>query len=165
MIAPMRRMLYDRALFMEVPAAMPRLIALILLVITLGFSLPVTAGQRQDAREQALSDTLDLWREGRFEQLFDALSRRSGMTRERFVAQMRDVSTKPACCHNKLNNFKLISEKPTTAKVYARIGMEGGPGTDSSHSREFTLDHEEGRWKVRLTDIRTLADLKKKKKK
>lgn len=142
---------------------MPRLFCLFFFVITIACASVVTAGQYQDPREQALSDTLDLWREGRFEQLYDALSHRSSMTRERFVLLLKDASVRPACCHNKLNNFKLINEKVTTAKVFARLGMEGTVGTDSSQSREFTLDHEEGRWKMRLTDIKALAGHKKKK--
>lgn len=142
---------------------MPRLLCLLFFIITIASASVVTAGQHQDPREQALSDTLDLWREGRFEQLYDALSHRSSMTRERFVLLLKDASVRPACCHNKLNNFKLINEKVTTAKVFARLGMEGTVGTDSSQSREFTLDHEEGRWKMRLTDIKALAGHKKKK--
>lgn len=142
---------------------MSRLFVLFLLVITFAFTSICNADQRNDPREQALSDALDLWREGRFEQLYDSLSHRSGMTRERFVQNMKDAEIKPVCCFNKLTAFRLISEKRTTAKVFARLGMEGGPGTDESQSREFTLNHEEGRWKMRLADIKSLAGHKKKK--
>ncbi len=143
---------------------MSRLLVHILLALALFAALPASADQRNDPREQALSDTLDLWREGRFAQLYETLSHRS-MTRERFVALMQDSQQKPACCHQKLNNFRVIVEKKTTAKVFARIGMEGVPGSDISHSREFTLDHEEGQWKMRLADLKVLAGVTKKKKK
>lgn len=123
------------------------------------------ADQRADVREQAISDALDLWRDGRYEQLYDALSRRSGMTRERFAAFLKESDRRPACCFTKLQNFRLIAEKRTTAKVFARIGMDGGPGSDGSHSREFTLDHEEGRWKMRLADLKALAGKSGKKRK
>jgi len=136
---------------------MSRLFFLFFLVITFTFTSLSSAEQRNDPREQALSDALDLWREGRFEQLYDSLSHRNSMTRERFVQTMKDAGIKPACCFNKLNNFRLINEKRTTAKVYARLGMEGSPGTDESQSREFTLDHEEGRWKMRMPDIKALS--------
>jgi hypothetical protein len=142
---------------------MSRLFFLFLLVITIAFTSICSAEQRNDPREQALSDALDLWREGRFEQLYDSLSHRNGMTRERFAQAMKDADIKPACCFNKLNDFRLISEKRTTAKVFARLGMEGAPGIDGSQSREFTLDHEDGRWKMRMTDVKNLAGAKKKK--
>jgi len=142
---------------------MSRLLILFFLIFTFSFTSVCSADQRNDPREQAMSDALDLWREGRFEQLYDSLSHRTGLTRERFVQTMKGAEIKPVCCFNKLTAFRLISEKPTTAKVYARLGMEGGPGTDESQSREFTLNHEEGRWKMRLADIKTLAGLKKKK--
>lgn len=143
---------------------MSRLLVHMLLALALFVALPASADQRNDPREQAISDTLDLWREGRFVQLYDTLSHRN-MTRERFVSLMQDCQQKPACCHQKLNNFRVIIEKKTTAKVFARIGMEGGPGSDASQSREFTLDHEEGQWKMRLTDLKSLAGVTKKKKK
>lgn len=143
---------------------MKRLLVVMVLFALVGMPLSGWCDQRSDPREQALSDALDLWREGRFEQLYEQLSRRSGMTRESFVSQMRDLgSVRPSCCHQKLQDFRLISEKKTTAKVYARIGMDGTTTISDSRSREYTLDHEEGRWKVRLSDIKSLAGLGKKK--
>jgi len=144
---------------------MIRLTCLFFIVFVMFLVSGVCAEQRNDPREQALSDTLDLWREGRFEQVYDRLSHRNGMSRERFATFLRDAASHPACCHQKLNNFRVISEKRTTAKVYAKLGMEGSPGTDSSQSREFTMDHEEGQWKMRMSDIKALAGLTKKKKK
>ena len=121
-------------------------------------AVPAWADQRSDPREQALADALDLWREGRFEQLYDSLSHRSGMTRERFAQTMRDAARRPACCFTKLRDFRLIEERKTTAKVFARVGMEGGYGSsDATQSREFTLDHEENRWKPRLSEIKALS--------
>lgn len=142
-----------------------RLICLLFMVFTLFFASVVCADQRNDPREQALSDSLDLWHEGHFEQLYDRLSHRNGMAKERFVALLRDAASRPACCFQKLNSFRLINEKRTTAKVYAKVGMEGSPGTDSSQSREFTMDHEEGQWKMRMSDIKALAGQTRKKKK
>ena len=137
------------------------LLSMLAILLLPTFSL---ADQRTDPREQAISDTLDLWRDGSFEKLYDQLSHRSGMTRESFVSQMRDLgSVRPSCCHQKLRDFRLISEKRTTAKVYARIGMDGTNVINDTRSRDFTLDHEEGRWKMRLADIKSLAGLSKKK--
>lgn len=138
---------------------MLRLVILLFLLFSpLSFAVsPVCADQRSDPMEQAVSDALDLWREARFEQLYDSLSHRSGMSRERFVRFLKEADTRPACCFTKLRDFRLIHEKKTTAKVFARLGMEAGVGEEASQSREFTLDHEEGRWKMRMGDIKTLA--------
>lgn len=134
-------------------------ILLFLLVFCPVFSSPSAsaADTPSDPREEAMAVTLDLWRDGRFEQMYDLLSHRSGMTRERFVRLLRGAAVRPACCFTKLRDFRVVNEKRTTAKVFARVGVEGDSSAESSHSREFTLDHEEGRWKMRLGDIRSLA--------
>ena len=143
---------------------MRHLLLLPLILLALFMASSALADQRTDPREQAMSDTLDLWREGHFEQLYDQLSHRTGMTRENFVSQMRDLgSTRPACCHQKLQDFRVITEKKTTAKVYAKIAMEGTAVISDTRSREYTIDHEEGLWKMRLGDIKSLAGLSKKK--
>lgn len=144
---------------------MSRLLLSILCLFVFLICSPAVADQRSDPREQALSDALDLWREGRYEQLYERLARRSSMSREQFDERMRDAAVRPACCYQKLTGFRVISEHRTTSKVFARIGMEGGPGPDAVQSREFVLDHEEGRWKVRLSDIRSMAALSRAKKK
>ena len=137
---------------------------LVLVLFLLSLAATVCADQRNDPREQALSDTLDLWREGRFEQLYDQLSHRSSLSREQFAERMRDLgSVRPSCCHQKLRDFRVISEKRTTAKVFARIGMDGTGLASDTRSRDFTLDHEEGRWKLRLSDLKSLAGLGSKK--
>jgi hypothetical protein len=144
---------------------MPRLLILLFMAVSVLSSSVSFADQRTDPREQALSDALDFWREGRFGQLYDSLSNRSGMTRERFIDVLQDAAVRPSCCHKKLNGFRLLSEKKSTARVYAKLGMEGGPGIDSSQSRDFTLDYEEGRWKMRMGDIKALAGQTRYKKK
>lgn len=123
----------------------------------------VKADNRSDPREQAVSDVLDAWREGRYEHLYDRLSRRTGMTREQFVEQMKDTQVKPSCCFQKLQNFRVINENPRTSKVFASIGMDGVQTSSNTRSREFTLDYEDGGWKMRLGDIKALAELRKKK--
>ena len=134
-----------------------RLFIILLLILVTSYPATSLADQRQDPREQAISDALDLWRDGRFGQLYDQLSHRSGMTKERFVEQFASSEARPACCHNKLNDFRLLNEKRTTARVFARIRMEGVAESHASQSREFSLDHENGQWKMRLTDIKSLA--------
>lgn len=125
---------------------------------------PVAAETLLSAQEQAVSETLDLWREGRYEQLFEQLSHRGKTSREQFVKRMRDTTVRPACCWQKLENFKVLSEKRTTATVYTKVGLEGTPGHDASSTREFKLYHEGGGWRMQLNDLYALADAKGKKK-
>ena len=107
--------------------------------------------------EQSISDTLDLWREGRYEQLYERLSHRGKTSMEQFVARMRDSTRRPACCWQKMENFRVLNEKRTEATVYVKIGLEGTPGPVESSTRDFKLSNESQIWKMQLNDIFDLA--------
>ena len=115
--------------------------------------------------EQAMSETLDLWREGNYEKLFERLAHRGKTSKEQFVKRMRDASAKPVCCFQKMENFKMLNEKRTEATVYVKIGLEGGPHAPASSTREFKLTHEEDVWKMQLNDVFSLARVTAKKNK
>lgn len=130
----------------------------LLLLITLVVPVdPVGAETAQTAQEKSMSETLDLWREGRHEQLYERLARRGKTSREQFIRKMKDTSIRPACCFQKLENFKVLNEKRTQATVYARIGLEGSPGSPESSTREFKLSLEENIWKMQLSDVLALS--------
>ena len=120
-------------------------------------ALPAMAESSPAILEQSVSDTLDLWREGRYEQLFEHLAHRGRTSREQFVKKMRDTSIRPACCFQKLEKFKVLNEKRTEATVYAKVGLEGTPNTAESSTREFKLTHEENIWKMQLNDIISIS--------
>ena len=63
-----------------------------------------------------------------------------------------------------MENFRVLNEKRTEATVYARIGLEGTSRAAESCTREFKLTHEEGIWKMQLSDITTMAGMSRKKK-
>ncbi len=113
--------------------------------------------------EKSMSDTLDTWREGRFEQLFDQLAHRGKTSRESFVKKMQGATTRPACCWQKMENFKILNEKQNEATVYVKIGLEGAPNADASTTREFKLSHSDGVWKMQLADVLSIAGLTGKK--
>lgn len=115
--------------------------------------------------QQSMSDTLDLWREGRYEQLYERLSHRGKTSKEQFVARMRDSARRPACCWQKMENFKVLNEKRTEATVYVKIGLEGTPSPVESVTRDFKLSHDSQSWKMQLSDIFDLAGAGAKKKK
>lgn len=139
-------------------------LVVICLLVLLQSAVPVAAETPSSALEQAVSETLDLWRDGRYEQLFEQLSHRGKISREQFVKKMRDTSVRPACCWQKLENFKVLSEKKRSATVYAKVGLEGTPGHDASSTREFKLSYEGGGWRMQMNDLYSLAEAKTKKK-
>ena len=129
----------------------------LLLLILLLQVATVDAESTPGILEQSMSDTLDLWREGRYDQLYEQLAHRGKTSKEQFVTKMRDTSIRPACCFQKLENFKVLNEKRTEATVYAKIGLEGTPNVAESNTREFKLSHHENIWKMQLADILALS--------
>jgi hypothetical protein len=136
---------------------LPVIVAFLLVSLLLGSVTPATAETSSAALEQSMSDTLDLWREGRYEQLYEHVAHRGKTSKEQFVKKMRDTQVRPACCFQKLDNFKVLNEKRTEATVYARVGLEGSPNVAESSTREFKLTHEENIWKMQLADILALS--------
>jgi hypothetical protein len=139
---------------MRIQSVVAACVLLCLLILT---ALPARAESSAAVLEQAMSDTLDLWREGRYEQLFEQLAHRGKTSKEQFVKKMRDTQIRPACCFQKLENFKVLNEKRTEATVYAKIGLEGTPNVAESSTREFKLTHEENTWKMQLADITAIS--------
>jgi hypothetical protein len=121
------------------------------------FVVPASAGTDASTFEQTMSECLDLWRDGRYEQLYERLAHRGRTSREQFVKKMHDSSVRPACCWQKMENFKVLNEKRTEATVYARIGLEGDSNAARTCTREFKLTHEEGVWKMQLNDVYALS--------
>ncbi|MEI6214779.1 MAG: hypothetical protein WCP10_11790 [Desulfuromonadales bacterium] len=113
--------------------------------------------------EQSMSETLDIWRDGRYENLFERLAHRGKTSREAFVKKMQGARMRPACCWQKMEHFKVLNEKKTEATVYVKLGLDGSLDGTSSSTREFKLTHEGGVWKMQLADIFSLAGLSGKK--
>jgi hypothetical protein len=139
------------------------LVLFAVLVAMLGGAGTGSAAEEVSLLEKAMSDTLDIWRDGRYEQLFEQLAHRGKTSREAFVKKMRDSTIRPVCCWQKMENFKILSEKRTEATVYVKIGLEGTPGTAASTTREFKMTHQEGTWKMQLTDVLSVAGVTAKK--
>ena len=114
--------------------------------------------------EKSMSDTLDIWREGHYEQLFELLAHRGKMSQEAFVRSMRDSTIRPACCWQKMEHFKILNEKRTEATVYAKIGLDGTTNASGATTREFKMTHMEGVWKMQLADVLSVAGVTGKKK-
>ncbi len=139
------------------------LAATVALVVLLTGTGSGGAAETESALEKGMSDTLDIWREGRYEHLFEQLAHRGKTSRETFVKKMRESTTRPACCWQKMEHFKILNEKRTEATVYVKIGLEGTPDTAGSTTREFKLTHQEGAWKMQLADVFSIAGVTGKK--
>lgn len=137
--------------------------SLLLLISLLLQGAPSIAESSSAVLEQSMSDTLDLWREGRYELLFEHLAHRGKTSKEVFVKKMRETSIRPACCFQKLEGFKILNEKRSEATVYAKVGLEGTPNVAESSTREFKLTHEENVWKMQLSDVLALSGATSKK--
>ena len=133
-------------------------------VVLLGCLGTGVAGEIVSPLEKSMSDTLDIWREGRYEQLFEQLAHRGKTSRETFVKKMSESAIHPACCWEKMENFKVLSEKNTEATVYVKLGLEGTPDSAKSMTREFKLTHQDGVWKMQLADVYSIAGVTGKKK-
>jgi hypothetical protein len=119
--------------------------------------VPALCGTTPSLLELGMSETLDLWREGRLEQLFDRLAHRGRNSRESFVRKIGEAPRRPACCFQKMNNFRVLNESVTEATVYATIGLEGASSGVENCTREFRMTHEGGNWKMQLNDLYSLA--------
>lgn len=127
------------------------------LIILVFGNVSRSSAEIESLLEKSMSDTLDIWREGRYEQLFEQLAHRGKTSRETFVQKMRESTIRPVCCWQKMEHFKILNEKRTEATVYVKIGLEGTPGTAESTTREFKLTHQEGVWKMQLADVLSIA--------
>jgi hypothetical protein len=139
------------------------LLAAVTMAVVSVSTLPAFAASSVSPQEQSMSNTLDLWREGRYEQLFENLAHRGKTSREMFVKKMRDTNVRPACCWQKMENFRILNEKRTESTVYVKLGLEGTAIPMDSCTREFKLTHEEGIWKMQLSDVYSIAEVKAKK--
>lgn len=135
----------------------------VLLFSLSGGACLATAAEMLSPLEKSMSDTLDTWRDGRYEQLFEQLAHRGKTSRESFVNKMRESTTRPACCWQKMEHFKILNEKRTEATVYVKIGLEGTPNAADSTTREFKLSHMDGAWKMQLADVLSMAGVSGKK--
>lgn len=100
---------------------------------------------------------LDLWRDGRYGELFDRTYAAGTGSREAFILRMAGSSRKPACCWQKLQELKISGINGNRANLSARVGLEGMSGETEYCTRSFRLKKDEGTWKIPLADILSLA--------
>ena len=146
----------------------------VLLVFTLMLSLtsvfpalakaPYMSSEELQAESQrGLEEILDLWRDGRFEELYARTMASGRSSKEQFAKKLSSASRKPACCWEKMQEVRVSVKNDSTVTLRAKLGFESGQtGTDYT-TRSFKLQKEDGVWCISQSDILSLAGTAKKK--
>ena len=117
----------------------------------------LTTGARQ-----GFEQILDLWREGKYGDIYERTTLSGKETKERFTARLAAAPLKPACCWEKMQDVAVSVKSDSAVSVRAKVGLEGSGGTEFK-TRSFKLVREEGAWKMSQADILTLSGAAKKK--
>ncbi len=142
-----------------------RKLTVALTLILWGFmALPASAGNSSPPDEELqievsarFGEILDLWRDGNYQELYLRTTRSGKQSRESFLKRLSASGRRPACCWEKLQDVRVAAKGPDSASVHARVVMERRDGNTDYVTRKFTLEKEEGVWKIAMSDILLLA--------
>ena len=145
-------------------------VILLILVLLSGSVAPVPAkthhSQRQETRTEPVrgfEEILDLWRDGKFNELYDRTIPSEKQSKESFIARLSSSDRKPACCWEKLQEARVTSQDERKLTLHAKVGIEAKDGSTEFITKQFKLQQEDGVWKVSMSDITSLAGSGKKK--
>ena len=110
--------------------------------------------------EQALSEALELWRDGNYEALYERTALNGRESKEGFARRLGAAGRRPACCWEKMQQVTVAAKGSDAVTVRATFGMEG-PGNTELVTRTIRLVREAGTWKLNQTDLLALAGAKK----
>lgn len=149
---------------------MKRTLALFLVLFSLvvatsaGAKTPYLPASELSAEVQRdFEKILDLWRDGKYADLYERTIAGGRESKEHFAKKLADAPHKPVCCWEKMQEVKVTVKDDATAQVRAKLGFEGG-GDTVFVTRTFKLHKEDGVWQLSRTDIFSLANGEKKKK-
>ena len=100
---------------------------------------------------------LDLWRDGRYEELYTRTYASGRVSRESVLQRLAAAGRRPACCWKKLQEVEITAGTGNTATLQARIGLENRFGAIEHSTRSFHLVRQDGLWKPAMADILSLA--------
>ena len=100
---------------------------------------------------------LDLWRDGRYNELYERTYVTGSQSRESFIRRLATAGLRPACCWEKLQEVKVTATDGEKATLYARVGLESAGTATEFCIRSFRLRREDGVWKAAASDIISLA--------
>jgi hypothetical protein len=120
---------------------------------------PSTGGEQEVLRD--FETILDLWRDGRFGELYERTSGGKG-GKEGFAKRMAAAPRKPACCWEKIQQARVTMKGEDAATVHARLGLEGGVSSTEFVTKGFKLKRQDTVWQISQADLFALASLSKK---
>jgi hypothetical protein len=120
---------------------------------------PATGGEQEVLRD--FETILDLWRDGRFGELYERTSGGKG-GKESFAKRMAAAPRKPACCWEKIQQARVTLQGNDAATVHARLGLEGGVSATEFVTKGFKLKRQDTVWQISQADLFALASLSKK---
>ncbi len=112
---------------------------------------------------QGLEKILDLWRDGKYGEVYERTISSGKETKEHFISRLSSAPLKPACCWEKMQDVTVNVKKENIVMVHAKIGLEGGMAHEYK-TRSFKLVNEDGIWKISSSEIINLSGATKKKK-
>lgn len=122
----------------------------------------LTVEELQAEAQRGFEQILDLWRAGKYGDVYERTLSSGKETKERFMERLAAASLKPACCWEKMQDVKVTVKGDSAVVVRARIGLDGGVEA-TSKTRSFKLVKEDGVWKISQSDILSLSGAAKKK--
>jgi len=136
-----------------------------ILVLSLLVAAPAVAENRGAAEAEVLHDfeqILDLWRDGKYAELFEHTTVGGKQSKESFVKALASAPRHPACCWEKMQDVRITVKSGRAAVVRAKLGFEGAvPGVEYV-TKGVKLKREDGVWVISQADLFSLASLTKK---
>jgi hypothetical protein len=148
---------------------MRKLILLLTIMVTL-FTVPSVQGKtpyQGDAElkseaERGFAEILDLWRDGRYDELYERTLAGGKQTKEGFIGRMSSASLRPVCCWEKLQEVRITLKNDESVVLRAKVGLEGSVG-NSFKTRDYKLVKEDGIWRIAQADLLSLSGAARKK--
>lgn len=147
---------------------MKRLTMLVIAMTCLLTALPLWGEQKVSDAETLRSEAvrgfeeiLDLWREGKFDELYYHTLISGKDTKESFVSRMASARLKPSCCWEKMQDLGVSVKTETSVVVRAKLGLDA-PGEMEYKTKSFKLSKEDGVWRIARSEILSLAEADKK---
>ena len=139
------------------------LTALLIICSTLIPTPPATAADDSSAAEvrKDVEKTLDLWREGRFEDVYRRVIESGGHTKEYFVNHLAAAPRKPSCCWEKMQEVHVTVLGDRQATLKAKFGFDTGIGTEFM-TKGLKVEKEDGVWKIKMSEVLSLSGTGKK---